>query len=238
MYRRREGELRPIPPRGLRERNAVNSIAYWQQAVEEAAAPLDGLLAKVGTRVEDLDRVLDFGCGAGKVVASLRERGPHISCCDLHEPSIAWLRSTYPDVDAFVNDYDPPVERPDGSFDLVLAWSVLTHLDRDHQAKWLNDWARLVRPGGTVLATILGESAIPPDDAAAAARLVREGVVAIELAKTGAASSWFHGTEKPYFDTFNSRASLSEVIPAELELVEVVPRAVWQMQDCMVLRRR
>ena len=237
-YRRRSGNREPIPPRGLRERTAVHSIDYWPTAIAEAAGPLEELLARQGVRVEELGRVLDFGCGAGKVVAALRGRGPEIHCCDIHEPSIGWIQRTYPDVQAFTNGYDPPLSRPDAHFDLVFAWSVLTHLDRAHQAVWLAEWARIARPGGLVLATIMGESLLPADRPDLHEKLEREGVVEIELDKTGAASSWFHGTDEAYFDTFNSRGSLDEIVPQELELVEVVPRAVWNAQDCVVMRRR
>jgi SAM-dependent methyltransferase len=238
LYRRRTGDRAPIPPRGLRERTAVFRLDLWAEAVQNAAAPIDGLLARAGTDLTAAGRVLDFGCGSGKVVAALRGRGPELHCCDLHAPSVAWIARTYPDVHAFTNGYEPPVARPDGHFGLLLAWSVLTHLDRDGQRAWLAEWARLVRPGGIVLATILSEELLPAGDATAAAALARDGVLAVELRKTGAADAYFHGTERPYFDTWNLRAAVPDVLPDTLDLVELVPRALWGKQDCLVLRRR
>ena len=237
LYRRKSGEQRPIPPRELRERNAVYSVSYWYTAAEEVTGALEAVLARHGKRIEDFGRVLDFGCGAGKAESLLHDR-TELHACDQHGPSAEWIAKAYPNVRAAHTDYDPPLPYPDRYFDLLFAWSVLTHLDRDRQRQWLAEWARVVKPGGTIIATILGASMLPADNEDARAAVEREGVLYIDQPKDGAATSWFHGTSKPYGDTFNSHDSIPELLPEGTELVEIVERAAWGQQDAVVLQRR
>ena len=47
----------------------------------------------------------------------------------------------------------PPTALASGSFDLIFTISVFTHLDESMQEAWLAELARLLRPGGLLLAT-------------------------------------------------------------------------------------
>lgn len=47
----------------------------------------------------------------------------------------------------------PPTGLPPASFDMVLAVSMFTHFDEFAQDAWLEELARLLRPGGVLLAT-------------------------------------------------------------------------------------
>ncbi|MGY1688890.1 class I SAM-dependent methyltransferase [Geodermatophilus sp. SYSU D01105] len=53
----------------------------------------------------------------------------------------------------------PPLPFDDGRFDLVLGYSVFTHLPVDHQDAWLAELRRVTRPGGLLLLTVHGRSA-------------------------------------------------------------------------------
>ncbi len=54
---------------------------------------------------------------------------------------------------------EPPLPFAAAQFDLVLAGSVFTHLDAAHQEQWLTEIRRVLRPGGVLVATTLGEFA-------------------------------------------------------------------------------
>jgi SAM-dependent methyltransferase len=102
-------------------------------------------------------RVLDFGCGSGRV---LRQFLPEAASgefwgCDLHRPTIAWLdEHLSPPLHFYVND-EIPMPHPDGYFDLVYAISVFTHITHEWSA-WLLELHRILKPEGLLLATILG----------------------------------------------------------------------------------
>ncbi|HEV2773116.1 MAG TPA: class I SAM-dependent methyltransferase [Thermoleophilaceae bacterium] len=103
---------------------------------------------------------LDFGCGAGRV---LRQFAPEADLCDFHgcdidEPAIAWaLEHLSPPFNLFLSREMPPLERPSASFDLIWATSVFTHLVHETWSSWMLELHRLLRPGGILMASYLGE---------------------------------------------------------------------------------
>jgi SAM-dependent methyltransferase len=107
-------------------------------------------------------RVLDFGCGAGRV---LRHFAPEADTaefwgCDIHRPSIAWLEQNLsPPFHPFVCDERPGLPQDDGTFDLIYAISVYTHLTEDW-AGWLLEHHRVLADGGLLFSTFLGEGMI------------------------------------------------------------------------------
>ncbi len=116
-----------------------------------AALPADWSFA--GTRV------LDFGCGAGRV---LRHFAPEAAIaqlwgCDVHEPSVDWMRRHLcPPLHAFHSGEAPPLDQPDASFDLVWALSVFYQIT-DQWSAWLAEIHRVLGDGGLFLATFKGE---------------------------------------------------------------------------------
>ena len=105
-------------------------------------------------------RVLDFGCGAGRTLAHFlgeAEQG-EVWGCDIDEPSIAWIESNLsPPLHAVPCGERPPLPFEDGSFDLVWAISVFTHLT-DSWSAWLLEMRRILRPDGLLIATFMGKA--------------------------------------------------------------------------------
>ena len=102
-------------------------------------------------------RVLDFGCGSGRVLRHfLREaRTGEFWGCDLHEPSIEWVTENLsPPINAHLLNGAPRLPHPDAHFDLVYAISVFTHITDDWSA-WLPELHRVLKPGGFLISTFL-----------------------------------------------------------------------------------
>ena len=55
-----------------------------------------------------------------------------------------------------VNESLPPLCYAPDSFDLVYPISVFTHLNEDHQFRWLAELQRVTKPNGYVLLTVRG----------------------------------------------------------------------------------
>lgn len=108
-----------------------------------------------------LVRCLDWGCGPGRVTGLLVSQFPEVEVhgCDIDTEAIDWVRANLAGVRPVVVAPSPPSPYPEGHFDLVLSHSVLTHLDRSEQQRWIAEVARVVRPGGTFATTIHGRFA-------------------------------------------------------------------------------
>ncbi len=104
-------------------------------------------------------KVLDFGCGAGRTLRHFIDAEPtaELLGCDIDAPSIDWVQEHLsPPVHAFRNDESPPLRQPDDTFDVIYCVSVFTHLARSWSA-WLVELHRVLKPGGLLLATFMGE---------------------------------------------------------------------------------
>jgi SAM-dependent methyltransferase len=106
----------------------------------------------------DFKSILDFGCGCGRVLRWLRQEIPaeRLSGSDIDKPAIKWLRWNMPGLDVRTNGGLPPLSFSDGSFDLVLGYSVFSHLAEEYQDAWLAELSRVAKPGAFLLLTVHG----------------------------------------------------------------------------------
>jgi SAM-dependent methyltransferase len=106
----------------------------------------------------DGKRILDFGCGAGRVLRHFVAEAAvaEVYGCDIDGPSIEWLRRNLsPPFHVLQSNESPPLDLPANSFDLVYAFSVFTHI-ADEWSGWLLELHRLMRDDALLLATFLG----------------------------------------------------------------------------------
>ena len=119
-------------------------------------------------------RVLDIGCGCGRMAVPLTQvlgRTGHYEGFDVRHDGIEWCRNNitpgYPNfrfrvVDVYNRHYRPDALQeaarfrfpfPDASFDAVLLISVFTHLVFDDVAGYLREIDRVTCAGGAVFAS-------------------------------------------------------------------------------------
>jgi SAM-dependent methyltransferase len=151
----------PLPPRRLMVRVAGTADADW--FVRSGRAAYDAIAAHVP--LAELDSVLDFGCGCGRVTRWWHEFPGTVAGTDLDRRAIAWCRSNLAFARFEVNALAPPLAFADESVDLVYALSVFTHLTAELQLAWRDELRRVLRPGGLLLVTTHGRSYLPRLDA-------------------------------------------------------------------------
>jgi SAM-dependent methyltransferase len=104
-------------------------------------------------------RVLDFGCGSGRTLRHFlaeAEEGDFWGA-DIDGPSIDWLNQNLsPPLHGWKSAQAPPLGLEPGSFDLIWAISVFTHLPQMTSAQWLLELHRLLKPDGLTIATYYG----------------------------------------------------------------------------------
>ena len=99
-------------------------------------------------------RILDFGCGAGRVLRHFQTEGSNGEFwgCDIHAPSISWLAKNQPNCHVFQNRETAELPIESDSFDLIYVVSVFTHLTTTWKA-WFAELCRVLKPGGILLIT-------------------------------------------------------------------------------------
>lgn len=109
-------------------------------------------------------RVLDFGCGAGRVLRAFlpEAKVAKFYGADIDARSIEWLeRNLSPPLHVLRSGESPPLDLPDDSFDLIYAYSVFTHI-ADEWSAWLLELHRLMRDDALLFATFLGPGMSEP----------------------------------------------------------------------------
>jgi len=114
-------------------------------------AMLDAFAAAVTDGAGDKDpRVLDAGCGAGRMSRYLADRGCTMEGVDLSPGMVEMARREHPDLDFSVASLtDLPFA--DDTFAGVLVWYSAIHTPPQGQPQVFAEVARVLRPGGHVL---------------------------------------------------------------------------------------
>lgn len=126
--------------------------------------------------------VLDWGVGCGRVARHLAPGiGAGFHGCDIDADNVAWCAENLPGRFA-PSKLEPPLPYADGTFDLIYGVSVFTHLRQPWEQRWLAELRRVLKPGGVVMVTVHGQTAIdfagltPADYRALQNRVAQEGL--------------------------------------------------------------
>lgn len=159
-----------------------------RELVEEAQLALGG-------------RVLDFGCGAGRLSNALAEHVEQVVGIDIAESMVQQARqiARFPDRIEFVHYDGARLPFPDCSFDSAVSLIVLQHARPAVQMAALLELLRVVRPGGALVLQIPSEPRLPQalDHGSCQAEievLEAPAVLAVGTAYTVRTRVWNRGT--------------------------------------------
>lgn len=101
-------------------------------------------------------RVLDAGCGSGRVALAVKFRSPDAEVIGLdgdpHILTLARRKAARRNLDVkFFEGFIETVPFPDGSFDLVFSILVLHHLPEEAKVQACREMFRVLRPGGRAI---------------------------------------------------------------------------------------
>jgi SAM-dependent methyltransferase len=120
----------------------------------ERVGALERILAAAGLLPLATRRILDVGCGAGRILADLLGWGASpasLHGIDLLPAQVERARRTFPGVDVREGNAEH-LPFPDGAFDLVTLFTVFTSiLDDEMQRNVAGEVRRVLRPGGSVV---------------------------------------------------------------------------------------
>ncbi|MEO8097278.1 MAG: class I SAM-dependent methyltransferase [Acidobacteriota bacterium] len=181
---------------------------------------------------------LEIGCGSARLIRMLRcVRGMRLVGVDINPDCVAWCKQNVPGVEFYSNRSRPPLENLlDGSFDLVIAYSVFTHISAELQLPWLMEVRRVMRPGGIFLCTMVGHNHQNQQlGVKERQQLETEGSVVLNPGDSGLSYS---SQVRGLCDIFQSRHKVIENFSRVFSIVDFHPGEEINMgQDLLVLRK-
>lgn len=105
--------------------------------------------------------LLDWGCGCGRYSNHIIKKWPRVlyTGSDIDTEAIAWCNNNIIGGNFVVNSPYVPTSFANEQFSSVIASSVMTHLNKQNQLLWLKEIARILKPGGIFVVSVLGFTA-------------------------------------------------------------------------------
>ena len=113
------------------------------------------LAEKHAGKLKNLDGILDYGCGWGRILRFfLKDIEPDkLWGIDCAPQAVEICKQTLPGTNISLVEPKPPSLLPSKHFDIIYSNSVFSHLNEEFHLMWLNEFARIIKPGGLVILT-------------------------------------------------------------------------------------
>lgn len=181
--------------------------------------------------------VLEWGCGCARITRHLRAalgvRAGRLVAADADARAVDWCRAqsaALAGIEFVAHAPQPPLPFADAGFDVVLGFSVLTHLSERSARAWTADLARVLRPGGLVLLTTHGRGQRALLSRAERRRFDAGQIVVQAWAPEG----------RKWFLAHHPESAVRTRLLADFEVLEHLPGARGEAfpQDLWIARRR
>ena len=192
--------------------------------------------------------MLDFGCGAGRVLPHVARLAPAAVCagCDVDRMAVEWAAAHRPGLAWAVSSFEPPLPYPDEAFDLIYSISVFSHLGSGLQLRWLRELRRILAPGGLALLSVHGQHAFEqfrsgrvrtawcPPEVFARPPLEATDFVFAPYVRSSWTMGDLPGIGQEYGLSFQGPDYARQTWAAELEVLDILEHALTGWQDIVI----
>jgi SAM-dependent methyltransferase len=193
----------------------------------QAVETITTILKKHGIDINNFQRILDFGCGCGRVIRHWHSlRNTAVFGTDYNPQLIEWCKRYLKFAQFGTNELLPPLRYESGSFDFLYALSVFTHLPEDAQHQWIEELSRILEPGGYLLITTHGEFYLNV--------LTQRERMEFEAGNLVVRYQEVAGTNM--CSTFQSEGNVRRTLTHGFEMIDFVPK-IHQGQDVYLLKK-
>lgn len=221
----------PVPPARLLV--GVGGTADPARYLATGAAAfelMERALTRAGTDLSQLSRVLDFGCGCGRVLRHWKDLpARELHAVDVDSAMVRWCREHLAFAVPRTSSTSPPLPFAPESFDLTYAISVFTHLEAAAQRDWMRELARITAVDRWLCLSVHGVASL--------ATLDRRGRQSFARGQTVVRRA--HGSGTNLCATYHPAAAVRALLAPDFEIVEHIPAgaAAAFSQDLYLARR-
>jgi trans-aconitate methyltransferase len=194
-------------------------------------------ISELGLSWSNFERILDWGCGAGRVTRYLiSETNSEIHGVDIDADNISWCKQNLAGGHFSLAPLSPPTNFEPGMFNMVIGTSVVTHLTEPMQFAWLRELRRITMPGSLLFLSISG-----------ACQFAHLGLEPTLFKKTQKAGILDHARDSAldgfveksdyYRSTWHSHRYIVDTWSDYFDVVVIV-NGMAALQDFVVLRRK
>lgn len=174
-------------------------VLDYQKFIEDGELTTHEIWESVQQYLPNSPTILDWGCGPSRITRHLQKLTPsaNIFASDPNIYTIVWNQKHIPGVHFKVQEAYPPLPFEDAYFDLVIGFSVLTHIASDDQQKWIDELNRITKSNGIIWITTHGNHFIKKLSKQQQQQIKSEGIYHTPFAKKGhRMMSTYHLPEK------------------------------------------
>ena len=240
FYRRLQpDETLPEPSRILLVSGHSSPEVFYLQGHNTLHDFDDALRATVNRGLSEFPRILDWGCGCGRLAIHFRHlAGVELAGVDVDADNVAWCQNNLSFGQFQAIKLHPPMPFPPESFDLLIGLSVLTHLSEQVAFEWLAELERIAKKGAIVLLTFCANSVIATSAQSLPFPQLR---TALRNGFLDRPSALFDGRldEANYYrDILHQDFYIKRHWSKFFEILRIIPGGVNRFQDLAVLRKR
>jgi ubiquinone/menaquinone biosynthesis C-methylase UbiE len=146
----------PLPPIDLRLGYTHQSNEQFQELGRQHVKAMRDVLDQSDFPIQAGYRILDFGCGAGRMIRQLDDVAAQCEIwgVDINAAQIIWCqRHLSPPFNFAITTTFPHLPFEDHYFDFIYCGSIFTHI-ADLADAWLLELRRVTRPNGKIYITL------------------------------------------------------------------------------------
>lgn len=154
-----DGSVAAFPPMAPLDRqqllHGTSGVAAMQGALK-----FRRVLRRHLPKLPPSPRLLDFGCGWGRHIRVFSKDfpAPNITGVDIDPDNIGICRELLPGMSFVLSKEGEQLPVESDSQDLILSFSVFSHINEESAQFWLRELGRVLKPGGSMVVTSWGRS--------------------------------------------------------------------------------
>ena len=230
-----------LPPAAYRARvhGSEHEASFLLEGSSNFEKTRRALLKYAGKDYREFNRILDWGCGCGRLTRHFS--GIADSCSitgvDIDAESIDWC-SRHLGFGKFTSiSPNPPASFENDSFDLIIGISIFTHLREEDQFAWLEELHRIADKGAILAVTTNGTTTIYRSGSFQLLRDLTANEGYLDLGASFDISDVIED-QSYYRNTYHMHKYIRSRWSSYFEIVEIVPGCIGNSQDLVILRKK